>query len=109
MGATDKMLFLENTLLKRKSLIVANSANKKRQQKAAQKRLKKSMKRNQGIQTQCPVYKCFRECKDEEGLLKHYNEAHGDLKALGLELIADPHHASGFGSGNQAIKGKVSN
>ena len=75
MGATDKLNFLENTLLKRKSLIVASSANKKRQLKAAQKRLKKSQKRNnQGLQ--CPVYKCFRECKDDEGLMKHYAEAH---------------------------------
>jgi L-cysteine desulfidase len=94
MGATDKMNFLENTLLKRKSLIVASAASKKRLQKAAQKRLKKSQKRNQGVQTQCPVYKCFRECKDEEGLMKHYNEAHGDLKALGLDLFQDPNNHS---------------
>jgi hypothetical protein len=38
----EKLNFLEKTILKRKSLIVVNGAGKKRQQKAALKRLKKS-------------------------------------------------------------------
>lgn len=73
---------------------------KKRQQKAALKRLKKSQRRV-GASTQCPVYKCFLECNTEEGLAKHYNEAHADLKALGLELTQAPD--------NSGLKGKISN
>lgn len=41
----EKLNFLEKTLLKRKSLIVVSTAGKKRQQKAALKRLKKNQKR----------------------------------------------------------------
>lgn len=99
----EKLHFLENTLLKRKSLIVVNGVGKKRQQKAAMKRLKKTQKRNNmgstnaqgGVQT-CPVYKCFKEFKDEEALVKHYNEAHADLKMLGLDLMAEG--SSGYNS-----------
>jgi hypothetical protein len=34
----------------------------------------------------CPVFKCFKEMSTDEALLKHYDEAHQDLKALGLDL-----------------------
>jgi hypothetical protein len=87
----EKLNFLEKTILKRKSLIVVSGVGKKRQQKAALKRLKKSQKRGQlipgAIGTQCPVYKCFRDFPDEDSLLRHYNEVHADLRALGIELV----------------------
>jgi hypothetical protein len=44
------------------------------------------------------VYKCFKEFANEEGLIRHYNEAHNDLKALGLDLIPDTSFAASNGT-----------
>lgn len=106
------MNFLENTILKRKSLIVVSGVGKKRQQKAAMKRQKKSQKRNNigsvSSTVTCPVYKCFKEFKDEESLMRHYNESHAELKALGLDLWQDPSQQMGS-SFSGGLKGKISN
>ncbi len=101
----EKIEFLEKTLLKRKSLFVVSGVEKKRQLKASSKKQKKNMKgKMQAGSVQCPVYKCFKECSDDSALMQHYNEAHNDLRQLGLELFSDPSI-----KGNTAIKGKVTN
>jgi hypothetical protein len=84
-----KMQLLENTLFKRKSLINKNSKryngimkNKKLKAESQQPSEKKKI-------SKCPVYKCFKEVADDDQLMKHYNEAHQDLKALGLDLTLE--------------------
>lgn len=50
---------------------------------------------------------------DEEALMRHYNEAHADLKALGLDLTQEGSSAAAtsmYSSGNKGqLKGKISN
>lgn len=35
----------------------------------------------------CPVYKCFKECRDEAEVVQHYEREHPELKRIGLELV----------------------
>lgn len=82
------MNFLENTLLKRKSLI--NKESKRYKEIRKRKDKQRQNKLNSKIQVlKCPVYGCFKEVHNDEGLMKHYAEAHQDLKALGLDLVLD--------------------
>ena len=38
---------------------------------------------------QCPVYQCYMDCKDNEGLMKHYKEGHPELSKLGLDMVSE--------------------
>jgi hypothetical protein len=50
---------------------------------------KKRNKQKEPRKLRCPVYNCFADMIDDEHLIKHYAEAHQDLKALGLDLAID--------------------
>lgn len=50
---------------------------------------KKKRNKKEPRKLKCPVYNCFLEMNDDESLVRHYAEAHRDLKALGLDLVVD--------------------
>ena len=102
-SAQEKMTLLENTLWKRRSLVNKDS----KRYKAIQK--KKESQSRQKRQLRCPVYKCFKEVYDDEGLLKHYAESHQDLKALGLDLVVDNAGAKMSAGVKTNVKGKIHN
>lgn len=104
----EKMSFLENTLLKRKSLINKSSKRYKAIQK--RKEIKKSsIKHSTQSTLKCPVYACFKEMRDDEQLMKHYAEAHQDLKSMGLDLVLDNQGSLASGGVRTNVKGKVHN
>jgi hypothetical protein len=112
----DKISFLEHTLFKRKTLTLGTrrSANGIKKANKYQSPLvpRKSRHINNSSHSEpafkCPVYKCFLELMTEEALVKHYDEAHKDLKELGLEL--SPPSLISIGQGGEkgnGLKGKI--
>eukprot|EP00347_Sterkiella_histriomuscorum_P001394 403372204 len=100
----EKLNFLENTLLNRKSLINKNSKRYKAICKQKRETQPNVVRIGQRAQLKCPVYGCFRDMPDEASLVGHYNDQHQNLKQLGLDLTLDPSQPQ-----TSKLKGKIHN
>ncbi|CDW77987.1 UNKNOWN [Stylonychia lemnae] len=105
----DKMNFLSETLLKRKSLVNKSSKRYKAISKKKEPNSGPGNRNSNKATLKCPVYACFREMHDDQQLMQHYNEAHSNLKAMGLDLILDAQSSQLGGGLKTNVKGKIHN